>query len=141
MIKHILADDKIDAFSTFKKTECHKALKSIIGPFLVKDPNNPGEAAHEAHRNLFLIVSDARDLSAKMLSSGLTFQHEWPHVGLRFFAAAYEPVNSVRGRLELEREGCRIKFAATPSVTLRDDRGMAIKTTNLLQPGVLVTRG
>ncbi|KAL1837164.1 hypothetical protein VTJ49DRAFT_4194 [Mycothermus thermophilus] len=136
LVKQILASDEIEGFTTFKKNECRRDLMGIISPFIGKN----SKKSDNAYDNVPLIISDARDLSTKMMASGMTFEYEWPQVGLRYYATSYEPVNSELGRVRLQEEHWRIKMCATPAITVRDDSGYAIKTTNLLQPGVLVYR-
>ncbi|KAL2184839.1 hypothetical protein L209DRAFT_773255 [Thermothelomyces heterothallicus CBS 203.75] len=127
------------AFKNYKLTQHHQYLKTMVAPFLArrKVPN----VTNEAFYDLFTITTAAWDLSAKLLRSRLTFQYAWGDAGARFSAETHEPLDCTVDRLTLQHEHCRLRFCATPAVTMRNDQGMTIDTKNILKAGVLVVMG
>ncbi|EAQ91640.1 predicted protein [Chaetomium globosum CBS 148.51] len=93
----------------------------------------------------------------KLFQSRLTFQYVWNDGGTRFATEAHEPldyvpiggtgggggaggVGGVTVGVALQNEHARVRFCATPAVTVRNDQGMAIGIRNILKAGVLVMR-
>jgi hypothetical protein len=148
------------AFKNFKLTQHHQYLKTMVAPFLSRrkpapHPNhassdgappppapNPATATNEAFYDLFGITTSAWELSTKLFRSRLTFQYVWNDAGVRFAAETHEPLDySVLGAAQqLQNEHARVRFCATPAVTVRNDQGMTIRTRNILKAGVLVMR-
>ncbi|KAL2195700.1 hypothetical protein P885DRAFT_40155 [Corynascus similis CBS 632.67] len=124
------------AFRNYKLTQHHQYLKTMVAPFLARrrSPNITNEAFYD----LFTVTTAAWDLSGNLFGSRLTFAHAWVEPGARFSADAHEPLDCRVDRRTLEHEHCRVRFCATPAVTVRSDRGMTIDAKNILKAGVLV---
>ncbi|KAK4101881.1 hypothetical protein N658DRAFT_523542 [Parathielavia hyrcaniae] len=111
---------------------------------LTLSTKNNATLINEAFYDLYTIATSAWDLSARLLTSRLSFQFVWTDVGARFSAAAHEPLDFVGGdrdRLALQQaEHGRIALCATPAVTVRNDRGLSVDVRRLVRAGVLVGR-
>ncbi|KAH6851260.1 hypothetical protein B0I37DRAFT_404900 [Chaetomium sp. MPI-CAGE-AT-0009] len=123
-------------------------------------PPPPTNVTNEAFYDLFGITATAWELSGKLFRSRLTFQYVWNDAGVRFAAETHEPldlppVSAVSGGagagggagggaaerlLALQHDHARVRFCATPAVTVRNDQAMTIRTRNILKAGVLVMR-
>ncbi|KAL2155552.1 hypothetical protein VTH82DRAFT_294 [Thermothelomyces myriococcoides] len=142
------------SFKNYKQTQHHQHLKAMLGPFLGK--RKTANELNEAFYDLFSITTAAWDLSAKLLRSRLTFQFAWADAGARFAVETHEPLDragagagagtsaavAVADRRHrsstLQHEHCRIRFCATPAVTVRNDQGMTIDIRNIIKAGVLL---
>jgi hypothetical protein len=138
LVEEMVAGPNAAKFKNFKLTQHHQYLKTMVAPFLAT--HKAANVANEAFYDLFTITTTAWDLSAKMFASRLTFQYVWNDAGVRFAAETHEPLDCSVDRLTLQYEHCRIRFCATPAVTVRNDQGMTIDAKNILKAGVLVMR-
>ena len=138
LVSEMAAGANAAAFKNFKLTQHHQYLKTMVAPFLAT--RKAANVANEAFYDLFTITTTAWDLSAKMFASRLTFQYVWNDAGVRFAAETHEPLDCSVDRLTLQHEHCRVRFCATPAVTVRNDQGMTIDAKNILKAGVLVMR-
>ncbi|KAH6613334.1 hypothetical protein F5144DRAFT_616306 [Chaetomium tenue] len=125
---------------------------SSDGPAPAPLPPTQTNIANEAFYDLFGITTSAWELSTKLFQSRLTFQYVWNDGGTRFAAETHEPLDyvpiggtgggagGVTVGVALQNEHARVRFCATPAVTVRNDQGMTIGIRNILKAGVLVLR-
>ncbi|KAL2156843.1 hypothetical protein VTH06DRAFT_4073 [Thermothelomyces fergusii] len=126
------------AFKNYKLTQHHQHLKTMQQQQQQQQQGGRA-AANEAFYDLFTITTAAWDLSGRLLRSRLTFQYAWADAGARFAAETHEPLDRAAvDRPALRHEHCRLRFCATPAVTVRDDRGVTIDARNILKAGVLL---
>lgn len=110
-----------------------KKLRDCLGPVLNADAKRA-----DAGRDLTAIATKAFDLSARLYTSGWTFLISMPDTGSKFLHPNMKPRNTTQSPLEMHIRQTRVKFAITPFITMRDDRGMSIVTRNIDQASVLV---
>jgi hypothetical protein len=91
-----------------------------------------------AGKDLGVIAVKAWDLSAKMNSSGLTFQIIFPETASKYNASSMIAKDQAPGRgMDLQIKQTRLKLVITPVITIRDDRGTTLIAKNIHQSTVL----
>jgi hypothetical protein len=133
VIKSIIGAEDYLAYRSHQIGRHTKALRDRLGPML-----NDKVDRTVAGRDLGVIARKAWDLSAKMHSSGLTFQIIFPETAAKFNASSMIAKDQPPGRsMELQLRQSRLKLVITPVVTMRDDRSTTIIAKNIHQSTVL----
>jgi hypothetical protein len=104
-----------------------------LGPVL-----NTAAKRADAGKDLSAIAARAFDLSAKMYTSGWTFLVVMPETGCRFLHPSMVQRNSKESPLNLHIQQVRVKLVVTPSITMRDDHMMTIRTKTIESSNVLI---
>lgn len=125
-----------EGYSAFRQTmisQHAKKLRDCVGPLL-----NIETIRADAGKDLTVIATKAFDLSAKMFTSGWTILITMPDCGTKFLSSSMKPRNTEENPTAMQIEKRKIKLAITPYITMRDDRGISIKTRTIHQASVLV---
>jgi hypothetical protein len=125
-----------EGYTAFRQTMINqhaKKLRDCMGPLL-----NMETIRADAGKDLTAIATKAFDLSAKMFTSGWTLIITMPDCGTKFISSSMKPRNSEQDPTAMQIEKRKVKLAITPFITMRDDRGISIKTRTIHQASVLV---
>ncbi|KAK4188822.1 hypothetical protein QBC35DRAFT_548451 [Podospora australis] len=128
LVSQILASEHGEAFQSDKKAYHTSCIQTMISPFT---------SAGNTFEDVAGLVNRAWVLSREMWLSGLMFIFTWNDPGAKFSPESHLAIadnsSAVKGT-----HGWKIKLAVTPSVVVREDRNMTIKTTPILKSKVLV---
>ncbi|EPE27166.1 hypothetical protein GLAREA_03080 [Glarea lozoyensis ATCC 20868] len=132
-IKSIISANNYQAYRADRLAYHTKKLRNILGPML-----NDNVDRTTAGKDLGVIAVKAWDLSAKMNSSGLTFQIIFPETASKYNASSMIAKDQAPGRgMDLQIKQTRLKLVITPVITIRDDRGTTLIAKNIHQSTVL----
>ncbi|UNI19993.1 hypothetical protein JDV02_006132 [Purpureocillium takamizusanense] len=88
-------------------------------------------AAEEARRDLAAVAESAWDLSAKILTSRLTFDFRFPEISSRFLSQSMLPIWPHTDPAELQAQHFRVALVTTPIITCRNDTGAGISAHSI----------
>lgn len=133
LIQQIVNSENYLSYRAYKLAEHTKALRTLLGPVLDK-----GAARASAGREIAAIVVSAFELAQKMHTSSWAFSSHFPECGTKFIESGMDCRN--RGKetaMNLQLRQARVKLSMTPVITMRDDRGVAIRVKQLAPAYVL----
>ncbi|KAL2759637.1 hypothetical protein ACRALDRAFT_1067609 [Sodiomyces alcalophilus JCM 7366] len=103
-------------------------LENMLSPLM-----SPYASLDEAKSDLRSMVGKAWSLSAKTLTSRMTFEYRFPEAGSRFSMQSMIAVAPNIDGYVLQAEHWRIQLVVTPVITVRNDNGstLSVHVTNL----------
>ncbi|KAM0322978.1 hypothetical protein ACHAQA_009077 [Verticillium albo-atrum] len=115
-------EGRIDYFAT--------ELQSMLGPLM-----NEFADLTQAGNDLRAVVGKAWSLSAKTLTSRMTFEYRFPDSGCRFSMQSMVAVAPNIDGYVLQAEHWRVQLVVTPVITVRNDNGstLSVHVTNLAE--------
>ena len=131
MVDSIKKQPAAHGFHRDKIQELAGALLTHVQPLLNRDRGQHQHVSAATMGGLLLrdlepVAETAWDLSAKILSSRLTFDFRFPEVGNRFSHQSMLPIWPDLEPTELQAKHWRIALVTTPVVTCRNDTGTNI---------------
>jgi len=123
-------------FAEFRNTlllKHTKQLRDMLGPLL-----NTHISRQDAGKALGRLASTAFDISVALHTSSRTFQIFFPETNVKFMAATMDAKDQPNADpMILQLTQVRLKLVVTPVITMRDDRGTAIRVKNLHKAQVI----
>ncbi|KAM0276972.1 hypothetical protein ACHAQH_006207 [Verticillium albo-atrum] len=115
-------EGRIDYFAT--------ELQSMLSPLM-----NEFADLTQASNDLRAVVGKAWSLSAKTLTSRMTFEYRFPEAGCRFSMQSMVAVAPGIDGYILQAEHWRVQLVVTPVITVRNDNGstLSVHVTNLAE--------
>lgn len=133
VINTILMDSEFPAFRQRKENFHHQRLKTIAGPLMDMSASR-SDAGYDLHN----IAATALQTSANIFQSRLNLQFAWNTTCSKFSVEAHTAKETTIDPVTLQMKQWRLKLVITPSITIRDDRGLSSAPTRVLRSEVLV---
>lgn len=135
VINTIILDPEFPAFRQRKQNYHHQRLKTIVGPLM-----DNGASRSDAGFDLHNITATALQTSANIFQSRLNLQFMWNNTCSKFSVEAHTAKDAPVDPVTLQMRQYRLKLVITPSITLRDDRGLSVMPKRVQRAEVLVMK-
>jgi hypothetical protein len=116
IINSIMSDARYPMYRDHRVQYIQHEMREMVDPLM-----NRLADRQSANHDLGVIAEHAWDLSARLLTSRLTFEFRFPEVASRFSASSMVPVFPDLDPAELQTQHWRVAMVVTPVITARND--------------------
>lgn len=130
IVNSILDNERYEQYRESRIEYFATELQSMLGPLM-----NEFADLEQAGNDLRSVVGKAWSLSAKTLTSRMTFEYRFPEAGCRFSMQSMVAVAPSIDGYVLQAEHWRVQLVVTPVITVRNDNGstLSVHVTNLAE--------